>query len=189
MAYSVGVTELSIITLFRNKKNTVTCLRITHAKPYISVDGGVSFEERLMKLPGGLPYQRENRGDGRGGQDRLYATPGKEGDLWLAAYDGLYHSTDEGRVFQKMVSVTQLHGFGFGRGAPGLDDAALYMIGIVNGVRGIFRSDDNAGGWTRINDDQHQWGLLLHVTGDPKRFGRVYVGTHGRGTMYGDPAR
>lgn len=25
------------------------------------------------------------------------------------------------------------------------------------------------------------------VTGDPDRFGRVYVGTHGRGVLYGDP--
>ena len=41
--------------------------------------------------------------------------------------------------------------------------------------------------WLRINDDQHQWGLVLHITGDPRKFGRVYVGTHGRGTFYGDP--
>jgi len=27
----------------------------------------------------------------------------------------------------------------------------------------------------RINDDHHQWGLLLQITGDPKQFGRVYV--------------
>ena len=43
--------------------------------------------------------------------------------------------------------------------------------------------------WVRINDEQHQWGLLLHITGDPKEYGRVYVGTHGRGIVYGDPLR
>jgi photosystem II stability/assembly factor-like uncharacterized protein len=58
----------------------------------------------------------------------------------------------------------------------------------VQGVRGIFRSDDRAATWVRINDDQHQCGLLLHITGDPKQYGRVYVGTHGRGTLYRDPA-
>ena len=41
--------------------------------------------------------------------------------------------------------------------------------------------------WVRINDDQHQRGLLLHITGDAKQYGRVYVGTHGRGIVYGDP--
>ena len=72
--------------------------------------------------------------------------------------------------------------------APGEDCPALYLIGVVDGVRGIFRSDDTAKTWVRINDDQHQWGLLLHITGDPKQYGRVYVGTHGRGTVYGDPS-
>ena len=50
------------------------------------------------------------------------------------------------------------------------------------GVRNLFP-------WVRINDDQHQWGLLLHITGDPRLYGRVYVGTHGRGIVHGDPAR
>ena len=47
--------------------------------------------------------------------------------------------------------------------------------------------DDEAKTWTRINDDQHQWGLILQIAGDPRMYGRVYVGTHGRGIFYGDP--
>jgi hypothetical protein len=140
-------------------------------------------------LPDGLPQRSGNRGDNRGGQDRLYATPGKEGDLWLAAFNGLYHSADTGRTFTRLDGVQEIHGFGFGKAAPGAHDPALYLIGVVNGLRGIFRSDDSAGRWARINDDQHQWGLLLQVTGDPKLYGRVYVGSHGSGTVYGDPVR
>jgi hypothetical protein len=41
--------------------------------------------------------------------------------------------------------------------------------------------------WARMNDDQHQWGLRLHITGDPKQYGRVYVGPMAA-TLYGDPA-
>lgn len=56
-------------------------------------------------------------------------------------------------------------------------------------MRGIYGSLDGGARWTRINDTAHQWGLRLRViSGDPRRFGRVYVGTDGRGIMYGDPA-
>jgi photosystem II stability/assembly factor-like uncharacterized protein len=158
-------------------------------KLYISDDGGKTFSEQKLNLPGGLPEHKENRGDGRGGQDRIYSTPGKGGDLWIAAFDGLYHSTDAGKNFSKINGVQEIHAFGFGQGKSDADYSALYLIGVIDGVRGIFRSDDIAQSWVCINDDQHQWGLVLHVTGDPKLYGRVYVGTHGRGIFYGDPAQ
>jgi photosystem II stability/assembly factor-like uncharacterized protein len=154
---------------------------------YVSNDGAATFADMPLVLPNGIP-KHSWRGDERGGQDRLYATPGHEGDLWLAAYDGLYHSTDSGKTFAQLGGVEQLHAFGYGKAAPGANYPALYMIGTINGQRGIFRSDDAARTWVRINDDQHQWGLLLQISGDPKQYGRVYVGTHGRGILYGDPA-
>ncbi len=164
-------------------------LDLFNGKLFISTDGGVNFVEQLLNLPGGLPQRAGNRGDSRGGQDRIYATPGKEGELWIAAYDGLYRSVDTGISFSRIISIQEIHGFGFGKAAPGESYPALYLIGIVNGVRGIYRSDDVAQNWVRVNDDQHQWGLLLHITGDPELYGRVYVGTHGRGTLYGDPVK
>jgi hypothetical protein len=108
--------------------------------------------------------------------------------LWLAAFNGLYHSADSGVTFARLGQVEQIHGFGFGQAAPGTTAPTLYLIGVVDGVRGIFRSTNTARSWVRINDDRHQWGLLLQITGDPKLYGRVYVGTHGRGVVYGDPA-
>jgi photosystem II stability/assembly factor-like uncharacterized protein len=63
------------------------------------------------------------------------------------------------------------------------------MLGTVDGQRGVLRSDDDGASWVRINDDRHQWGLVLQITGDPKQYGRVYVGAHGRGIFYGDPTK
>jgi len=164
-------------------------ISLFEGKLFVSTDKGSSFTEQALELPGGLPKREGNRGDNRGGQDRIYATPDLEGDLWIAAFDGLYHSSDAGKTFIKTSGVDEIHAFGFGKGAPNANYSALYLIGNVNGVRGIYRSDDKSQSWVRINDEQHQWGLLLHITGDPKKYGRVYVGTHGRGTVYGDPVK
>jgi hypothetical protein len=162
-------------------------------KLYSSHDGAQQFTEQALNLPDGpvLPsrlggHDHTDRGDARGGQDRLYATPGHEGELWLAAFHGLYHAAD-GRSFRRMPGVDQLHAFGFGRAAPDAAYPALYLVGTVQGQRGIFRSIDTAARWERINDDAHQWGLILQICGDPKTYGQVYVGTHGRGVVYGVP--
>lgn len=153
---------------------------------YSSTDGAKTFTAQDLNLTNGNATRGEFRGDDRGGQDRIYATPGYENDLWIPAFNGLYHSPEKDATFELQALVTEIHAFGFGKAAPKTDYPSLYLIGKVEGVHGIFRSDDKAKSWTRINDDQHQWGLLLHITGDPKKFGRVYVGTHGRGAIYGD---
>jgi len=44
----------------------------------------------------------------RRGQGHLYATPGQEGDLWLGATSGLYHSADGGTTFTRIEGVSEL---------------------------------------------------------------------------------
>jgi hypothetical protein len=158
-----------------------------------SQDGGTSFTAEKLALPEGA-LAATQRGDERGGQDRVYAAPGRKGDLWLAAWDGLYRAapggkkTPEATPFVQLAGVDEIHAFGFGKAAPGRSYPTLYLVGTVHGQPGIFRSTDEARSWLRINDDRHQWGLILQVAGDPRIYGRVYVGMHGRGIFYGDPA-
>jgi photosystem II stability/assembly factor-like uncharacterized protein len=163
---------------------------------YRSRDGAATFApEHFTLLDAGTAALSSGRGDTRGGQDRIYATPGRSGDLWLAAFDGLYHSvppqqqTGAGTSLAHLPGVEEIHAFGFGKAAPDHSYPALYLVGTVHGQPGIFRSIDQARTWTRINDDQHQWGLVLQIIGDPRIYGRVYVGTHGRGVFFGDPTR
>jgi hypothetical protein len=163
---------------------------------YRSTDAGATFTPQTFTLPDAPTTQPPNgRGDNRGGQDRLYATPGRSGDLWLPAFDGLYHVTQPVTAsnptvtFIHLPGVEEIHAFGFGKPAPKQSYPALYLVGTIHGQPGIFSSTDEARTWVRINDDQHQYGLILQIAGDPRIYGRVYVGTHGRGILYADPAR
>lgn len=144
---------------------------------YASTDGGATFSARAAGLPA----------DGR-----LEAVPGAAGDLWIAGGgQGLLHSTDGGRTFTRLAPVKSASAVGFGKAAPGASYQALYLIGTVKDVTGVFRSTDKGATWLRVNDDAHQWGGIGGtgvITGDPDAFGRVYVGTNGRGLQYGDPS-
>ncbi|MEU8433886.1 RICIN domain-containing protein [Streptomyces sp. NPDC029216] len=144
---------------------------------YASTDGGATFGARAANLPA----------DGR-----LKAVPGVAGDLWIAGGgQGLLHSSDGGRTFTKVAPVKAASAIGFGKAAPGASYQALYLIGTVKDVTGVFRSTDKGATWVRVNDDAHQWGGIGStgvITGDPDAFGRVYVGTNGRGLQYGDPS-
>ena len=114
--------------------------------------------------------------------------PGSEGDIWLPLTNGLYHSTDSGASFTRIGSIESAGLLGLGMPAPGAQYPALYVAGTVTGTYGIFRSDDAGITWTRINDVAHQFGTLDVLAGDPRVYGRVYIGTSGRGVVHGDIA-
>jgi photosystem II stability/assembly factor-like uncharacterized protein len=134
------------------------------------------------------PFKRVGRTD-REAQPALVATPGTRGELWFLTGYRLYRSTDAGSSFQ-LVSPDDIgiELFGFGKAAPNGAVPAIYAAAEKAGVPGIYRSVDGGKSWTRINDDQHQWGLRFRaLTGDPRTFGRVYLATDGRGILYGEP--
>lgn len=148
----------------------------------VSTNGGAGFR------PTGFTV-RAAEDWGRSPGLLLLATPGLKGDLWLASRrDGLSHSTNAGVSFTKSDSIRQAYSLGFGKPAPARDFPALYLAGQVADTKGLFRSDDLGESWVRINDDQHQYGYMGQVTGDPRVYGRVYFATGGRGIIYGDPA-
>jgi photosystem II stability/assembly factor-like uncharacterized protein len=140
---------------------------------YATTDGSATFSALSSSLPkdGGV----------------LRAVPGREGHLWLPTPGGLFRSTNSGATFSKVSSVQEADEVGFGKAAPGQDHPAIFLAGRVNDVQGIFRSDDTGATWVLINDDQHRYGWISMIIGDPRTYGRVYLGTGGRGIIYGDP--
>ena len=139
---------------------------------HVSIDGGRTFASAASVPAYGAPMR---------------AVPGAEGHLWLPAWSaGLRRSTDSGASFSPVTSVQEAYRIGFGKAAPGRDHPAVYLWGKVNGTVGFFRSDDTGATWTRLNDDQHQYGWINAITGDPRVYGRVYLATGGRGIVYGE---
>ncbi|MFE7901099.1 WD40/YVTN/BNR-like repeat-containing protein [Streptomyces sp. NPDC057424] len=145
---------------------------------HASTDGGLTFTARATGL---------NSGDT---EFQLAAAPGRSGDLWLSLKgNGLYRSTDGGATFTKVGSCRASYTLGFGKAARGASYPAVYMVGSTETITAVYRSDDEAKSWVRVNDDQHQWGWIgAAITGDPRVYGRVYVATNGRGVQYGEPA-
>ncbi|MDQ2588390.1 cellulose binding domain-containing protein [Saccharothrix yanglingensis] len=141
---------------------------------YASTDGGVSFSPAAT-----VPRA-----------DDVKAVPGREGEVWAVGGGGVFRSTDSGSTFTKIAAASYAKSVGFGKPAPGRTAATVFLGGgNVDGVHGVFRSDDSGTTWVRVNDDRHQWGDPGEaITGDPRVYGRFYLGTNGRGVIVGDVA-
>jgi photosystem II stability/assembly factor-like uncharacterized protein len=119
---------------------------------------------------------------------KLFAAPDHADDLWIATNDGLWRADATAKPpIVKVDGVESSYALGFGRaerdGYP-----TIFMSGKIEGSTGIFRSIDAGKSWVEIDDDQHQYGWIGVVAGDPRIFGRVYLGSNGRGIVSGDPA-
>ena len=94
---------------------------------YVSTNGGQSFTAAATGL---------------GSTGQFKAMPGVEGDIWLASDTGVYHSTNSGSTFSKIAASSSAVSIGFGAPAPGRTNRALYTMATIDGVRGVYRSDD-----------------------------------------------
>ncbi len=155
-------------------------------KAYVSTDAAKSFTEVSVE---GLPSVTSNTMNIKG-------VRGYEGHVWMGTAkaddknaNGFWFSEDFGQTYTKLTTVDAVTAFGFGKAKEEGGYPAIYIVGQVEGKDGFFRSDDQGATWTRINDDNHQYGLVdpcCDVTGDYDVYGRVYIGTNGRGIVYSD---
>ncbi|MDX1930969.1 MAG: hypothetical protein SFU56_00035 [Capsulimonadales bacterium] len=142
-----------------------------------SEDGGTRFVPAATGLP-------------KGGNPALVTVPGQAGRVYLSVGEGgLHRSTDGGTTFAPVVSVAGSHLFAVGKAAPGATEPTLYLYGRpAKGRDGIYRSTDGGVSWQTIQDP------AIPVGDDPnsmaaswQTFGRVFIGTNGRGIYFGEP--
>jgi hypothetical protein len=160
----------------------------TAGKVYVSTDGGHTFT-----LSAGATGLAPNHFS----TTSLVVNPNIEGDLWLADGNAVYHSTDSGATWQKLSHFESIWGSNpwpnvYGATAVALGkarvgatySAAVYVVGVINGVWGVYRSDDGGATWTRFNDDAHQFGGIGVIAADQNVYGRLYISGNGRGVLY-----
>jgi len=145
---------------------------------WVSTNGGASFTSS------GAP--------GTGGS-AIHTAPGIEGEVWVPrGGNGLMRSTNSGTSFVKIASVTNASSVSFGKAAPGKTFPTLFIWGSLPAtptLMGIYRSTDVGATWTRVNDDDHEFGGPAnggYIVGDRNVYGRVYMSTAGRGIVYAD---
>ena len=121
---------------------------------------------------------------------RPVVAPGKEGVVYYPSM-GLQVSTDNGKTFTRLDSLAACMAVGLGKGKTDSDPYTIFVWGkpTNDDPIGLYWSEDEGKTWSRVNDDQHQFGGPgngFFVVGDMNKYGRVYMSTVGLGIVYGD---
>ncbi|GJI99919.1 carbohydrate-binding protein [Duganella rhizosphaerae] len=157
---------------------------------YTSTDGGHTFTESAAFAANSWTAD-------------FYATsvavnPNAEGDIWVADGKSILHSLDSGATWTRLSAAAPIWGqstyqpdvygatsIALGKAPAGARySASVYVAGVINGVSGVFRSDDGGVSWTRFNDDKHQFGGIGTLAADQNVPGRLYLSGGGRGVMF-----
>ncbi|QRV77897.1 glycoside hydrolase family 74 protein [Ceratobasidium sp. AG-Ba] len=171
-----GIGANSIIA--SDKKNNTIFYAASGSKFYISTNGGTSFVATAGSLgSSNAPF-------------KIVVNLGTSGDVWVSTDKGLFHSTNFGASFTADSSVTAAWAFGLGAPKTTGGYPAIFAAATIGGTTGYFRTDDQGANWVQINDATHGFGNAAAnvLTADPRIYGRVYIGTNGRGIFYGDTA-
>jgi hypothetical protein len=163
----------------RVNANKLYVLDAMNGTVYRSQDKGLSWKETWSSLP--------TRGEWELSTSSIVAVPGREGHVWITTGNSLQRSTDSAQTFAPVAGSQEAYAIGFGKPAANAPYPTIYLLGKIGGKKAIFRSDDEAKSFARINDDEHQFAGASHIAGDPRVEGRVYLGTGGRGILYGTP--
>jgi photosystem II stability/assembly factor-like uncharacterized protein len=162
------------VTSDRVNPDNFYVLHMERGTVYYSNDGGKSFAE------GGFVPDWNSC--------EIKTAPGMEGHVWVCAdknwkKQGLLLSTDGGKKFVPVSNIEASRCIGFGKAAEGSKYPTLYLYGKVGGTWGIYISTNYGRSWNMIRETG--WGYIDEIDGDPREFGRVYVGCGGRGVFTG----
>ena len=127
----------------------------------------------------------------------LQSVPGEAGNLFFTGGpqsggtltdpvdEPFLRSTNGGATWTAVPNVSEVLCFGYGAAAPGESYPAIYIVGWVNDVYGVWQSINNAQSWTQIGTwPNNSLDTITTISGDPGIYGQVYVGFAGSGAAY-----
>ncbi|KAI0310081.1 hypothetical protein OF83DRAFT_1071109, partial [Amylostereum chailletii] len=155
-----------------DKLNNSVFYGASGASFYLSIDGGKTFASKGSLGSASSPV-------------KIAVNPAVTGDVWVSTNTGLFHSTDSGSTFSAIEGISAAWAIALGAPKTSGGYPAVFAAAAV-GTVGYFRSDDQGATWVQINDAAHGFGSAGSnvLTADPRIYGRVYIGTNGRGIFY-----
>jgi len=160
---------------------------------WYSSDGGHTFTESAAFVGAGALVADF-------GHTSMAVNPNAEGDIWVADGFSILHSTDSGVTWTRLnvtapdwgskptwmyPDVYGATSIALGKAPAGASySSTIYIVGTINGVWGVHRSDDGGANWRRINDDKHQYAGLGNLAADQSVPGRVFASAAGRGVVF-----
>lgn len=147
-------------------------------KLYVSNNGGKNF---VAVSANGLPV-------GSHLSVQVISSPYNAGELYICFGNGsgIFRSTDYGQNFNKITGIERPIRIAVGKKADDSNYATLFAYNSEDS--GLYRSTDNGLNWVKVSDDKNCFATINTMEGDRKTFGRVYVGTNGRGVFCIDEA-
>jgi photosystem II stability/assembly factor-like uncharacterized protein len=173
-------------------KTTVTADRVLPDTFYLyyngvyrSTDGGTSWTEVHTGQISAFSTFNSHIESVPGKAGNLFFTGGPQGVPTHPAKEGFYRSTDGGATWTAIPNVLEVSCFGFGKAATPGGYPAIYIVGWVNQVYGIWQSNDDAKSWIQIATwPNNSLDKIKTISGDPNSYGEVYVGFGGSGYAY-----
>ncbi|KAI0043817.1 carbohydrate-binding module family 1 protein [Auriscalpium vulgare] len=159
-----------------DRKISTTFYGASGAAFYVSQDSGKTFTATAGTLGSSTSPVK------------IAVHPNVTGDVWVSTDTGLFHSTDTGKTFTAVSGITQAWAIALGAPATSGGYPSVYAAAKLSGAVGYYRLDNGGTTWLQINDAAHGFGSASSnvLTADPRIYGRVYIGTNGRGIFYGD---
>ena len=160
---------------------------------YLSTDYGDTFVMRTERMPE-FEFSLVDTADHT---DVKFAS-GEVGVAYISMRElGLYkfvYDLDADKISLQKLSAEGdvIYRIGLGLPAPGADyykpGKAIYMAALIDGTYGYFRTCDEGSSYVLLSEEHQHFGEVNAIDADSRIYGRFFIGTGGRGLLYGEPA-